>query len=133
MSDENDWDPAPLARHLLRNAQTGELGWLVRRNGATCVKLDNPRQDVTRRYVESEWTPEVVQRPLAPIHAAMVAFEADKSLCKQLGLHAHAKRSWDKLRDGERQLFMTNGPKAPPARAALYASVMAAMSHFVRA
>src|SRR6476646_6409785 len=133
MDDAADWDPpSPAHRELYRSAQTGELGYLVRRGGLSMMRLDNPRQEVLRRYAPGEWLAEVVQRPLAAIHAARVAFEADRALCRELGLHAHAKREWGKLRDGERQMYMTNGPRTPPARVALYASVMAAMAHFVR-
>lgn len=132
-TDEPNWDPAtPAARQLVRSAQTGELGYLVRRGGASMVRLDNPNQEVLRRYTQADWLPEDTQRPLAPLHAARIAFEADKALCRELGMRAHSMRDWGKLRDGERQMFTTSGPKSPPARVTLYKSVMAAMKNFVR-
>jgi hypothetical protein len=131
---EADWDPkTEAARQLVRSAQTGELGYLVRRGGASMVKLDRPNSpEILRRYTPGDWLPEDTQRPLAALHAARIAFEADKALCRELGMRAHSMRDWAKLRDGERQLFTTTGPKSPPARAVLYASIMAAMKNFVR-
>lgn len=131
-AEEPDWDPPKQSRVYLRNAQTGELGWLVRRGGKSVVKLDRANQEVTKRYVAAEWTAEETQRPLAPIHAARIAFEADRALCRDIGLPLHAKREWGSLRDGERQLFISKGPKEPPARVQLYAAIMAAMAPYVR-
>lgn len=132
LEQEPDWDPPKGARVFLRNAQTGELGWLARRGGKSVVKLDRANQEVTRRYVQSEWVAEETQRPLAPIHAARIAFEADRALCREIGLPLHAKREWGGLRDGERQLFMKAGPKGQPAREQLFAAVMGAMAPYVR-
>lgn len=133
-NEDADWDPAtPAARQLVRSAQTGELGYLVRRGGASMVRLDNPRQEVLRRYTPGDWLPEDTQRPLAPLHAARIAFEADKALCRELGMRAHSMRDWAKLRDGERHLFTTTGPKSPPSRVVLYGAIMSAMKEFVRA
>lgn len=131
--DDADWDPpSPAARQLVRSAQTGELGYLVRRGGASMVKLDNPNQEILRRYTPADWLAEDTQRPLALIHVARYAFEADKLLCRDLGMVQHSLRSWDKLREGERQMFLKEGPKKPPARAVLYRSIMTAMKEFVR-
>jgi hypothetical protein len=130
--DAQDWEPAKAARVYLRNVQTGELGWLVRRGGEPCVKLDRANQDITRKYVKSEWQAEEAQRPLAAIHAARVAFEADKALCREIGLPAHAKRDWHALRDGERQMFCGKGPKEPAIRVQLFNAIMGAMGNHVR-
>jgi hypothetical protein len=127
-----DWDPPAGGREHVRNTQTGELGWFVRRSGKQVVRLDRPNQEVTRRYVESEWVAEDVSRPLAPIHIARVAFAADCELCRALGLPLHAKREWGKLSEGERKMFIEKGPERPAARAALFKSIMAGVSGFVR-
>lgn len=127
-----DWDPPKASRVYLRNVQTGELGWLVRRGGKSVVKLDRANQEVTRRYLQSEWQAEAAQRPLAPIHAARIAFEADRALCRDIGLPLHAKRDWGGLRDGERQLFIKNGPKEPLVRKQLFEAIMSAMKPYVR-
>ncbi len=132
MSDEADWDPPKATRTYLRHAQTGELGWLVRRGGVSVVKLDRPNQEITKRYVQSDWVAEETQRPLAPIHAARIAFEADRELCRVIGLPLHAKRTWGELREGERQLFLKAGPKDPPARVQLFAAIQGAMAPYVR-
>jgi hypothetical protein len=63
-----------------------------------------------RAWVPGNWTPEVVRRELSKFAIARVAFEADKALCKELGLHGVARRIWDKLTDAQRQAFVKDGP-----------------------
>jgi hypothetical protein len=131
-TQDADWDPRKEQREYVRNAQTGDLGWIVRRSGKPMVKLDRPNQEILRRYIPSEWVPEETQRPLAQIHAARVAFAADCELCRALGLPLHAKRKWAELSEGERAMFTKNGPEKPQARQVLFKSVMDGMSGFVR-
>lgn len=110
LDPEKHSDPKPSERSYVRHAQNGELGYLVEREGRQTVKLDNAGQEILRPYVPGDWVPETVRRQLMPMAVARVAFEADKALCRELGLHQLAIRSWDKLKDGQRQDFAARGP-----------------------
>lgn len=128
-----DWEPARSERTWLRSANSGELGWLVKRSGRRMVRLDrNPQVEELRAYHEGEWFPEEVQRPLLPLHVESIAFEADKALCSALGMHLEARRDWRKMTEAQRQEWAANGPKRHPARLALYSSIRAAMKEYVK-
>lgn len=105
-----DWEPAPKERQFVRHVDTGELGYLVRRQGQQKVRLHNEGQEILRAWVPGNWTPEVVRRELSKFAIARVAFEADKALCKELGLHGVARRIWDKLTEAQRMAFVKDGP-----------------------
>jgi hypothetical protein len=127
-----DYDPLPSARKLVRHRQSGDLGYLVKRSGKLMVRLDRPAQEILRKYSTDEWADEEQVLPLAKIHAARVAFEADKALCGALSMHKEARREWMKLPELERHRWMSVGPAAPLSRSALYRSVMAALAPYVR-
>lgn len=129
-----DWDPAKGFEELVRNARTGELGWLVRRSGQSMVRLDRPNQEILSRYVASDWLPEAPQRPLARAQLARVAFEADRELCRSLGAHAHALRTWQRMDDHARKVWTEKGPseKSGP-RVALYKAIMEGLEPYTRA
>lgn len=117
MADEMpaEWTPAPRERQYFRHVESGELGYLVRRQGQQKVKLHNEGQESLRAWVPGNWTAEVVRRELSKFAIARVAFEADKVLCRELGLHGIARRIWDKLTDAQRQAFAKDGPTGPQA------------------
>lgn len=128
-----DWDPpTPLHRELVRDAKTGELGYFVRRSGKAMVRLDRANQDIVKRYIESEWLPEVTQRPLSKEHAARAAFEADKILCRALNMPGHAMLRWETMDEAKRVLWRTTGPTTPAARVALFKAVTGALEPFTR-
>lgn len=127
-----DYEPKVGARKLVRDKLTGDLGYLVKRSGKLMVRLDRPNQEILKRYSEDGWQDEETQRPLAPIHAAKVAFEADRALCAALSMHEHAKKDWSKLSDGERHKWLSQGPVAPLERTALYRAVMDILKPFTR-
>lgn len=127
-----NYDPPADQRELVRNGW-GELGWLVRRDGKSMVKLDRPNQDIVKPYVASEWLPEVPQRPLARQQLARVAFEADRELCRSLGAFAHAMRTWQRLNEHERKEWTEKGPKeAAGPRVTLYKSIMLGLEPYTR-
>jgi hypothetical protein len=130
--EELNWDPAKAQREYVRNVTTGELGWFVRRDGKRMVKLDRPNQEILRRHIENEWVEEDPSRPMSDIHVSRIAFEADRELCRTLGLHLHAKREWAKLTEPERKMFLGDGPKEPPARVALFKAIKAGIGGFVK-
>ena len=127
-----DYDPLPGSRKLVRHTLTGQLGYLVKRSGKLMVREDRPQQEILRKYSPEEWVDEEQVLPLAKIHAARVAFEADKALCSALSMHQHARKEWMKLSEQERHRWMATGPVEPLSRSALYRSVMAALAPYVR-
>lgn len=127
-----DYEPKPSSRKLVRSKATGDLGYLVKRSGKLMVKLDRPAQEILRPYSEAEWLDEDAQLPLSKHAVASVQFEADRTLCKALGMHDHARKTWDRLTDTERQKWMSVGPAAPTERTALYRKVKEALEPFTR-
>lgn len=109
--EPENWDPpTPRERQYVRHVETGELGYLVRRQGQQKVRLHNDGQEILRAWVPGNWTAEVVRRELSKFAVARVAFEADKALCKELGLHGVTRRVWDKLTEAQRLAFIKDGP-----------------------
>jgi hypothetical protein len=127
-----DYDPLPSARKLVRHRQSGDLGYLVKRSGKLMVRLDRPAQEILRKYGTDEWADEEQVLPLAKIHAARVAFEADKALCGALSMHQHSRKEWMKLSEQERHRWMATGPVEPLSRTALYRAVMDVLKPYVR-
>jgi hypothetical protein len=126
------YDPPEAQRELVRNGW-GELGWLVRRDGKSMVRLDRPNQEILKPYVASEWLPEVPMRPLARQQLARVAFEADRELCRGLGAFAHAMRTWQRLSELERKQWTERGPKEKSGpRATLYKAIMGGLEPYTR-
>lgn len=127
-----EWNPPKGHEELVRNTRTGELGWLVRRSGQSMVRLDRPNQEILHRYVESDWLPEVPRRPLARAHLARVALEADRELCRALGNHDGALRTWQRMDEYARKKWVEKGPAGNSARMALYAAIMGALEPYTR-
>lgn len=127
-----DWDPKPAARKLVRNKQTGDLGYLVKRSGKIVVRLDRPNQEILRPYSVGEWQDEDTQRPLATIHVARVAFEADRALLAVLGDHSRASKTWTQLTDSERVRWLNGGPTDRTERSAVYRAILGALEPFTR-
>lgn len=126
-----DWDPKEVERELVRHRVTGDLGYLVKRSGKVMVRLDRPAQEILRKH-DADWIEEERQLPLAQIHVARVAFEADRALCAALSMHEHARKTWNQLSDPERHAWIAKGPVAPIERRALYRHVREALEPFTR-
>lgn len=121
------WDPPEHERQYFRSAQTGDRGWLVRRDGKDYMKLDRKAEVIERLYREGEWIEEAPEMAdFTAIQIAMVTFEADKALCKQLGDTKKARREWLNLLDEQRIQWMNDGPQEP-RRKRLYQAVKKAM------
>lgn len=111
-------------RRYYRSSSDGELGWLVEKNGVQYVKLNRPNEELLRPWANgSNWVPEVEHRPISQAQLALVCFEADKALCRSLGLHDPARKEWLSLSDRERIAWMEKGPKQNPIRAALWTAI----------
>lgn len=114
------WDPEVWQRIYVRNSSTGDLGWLVRREGQDKVRLDRSQQEILVEYQEHLWTHERTYRPISRVQVVQVAFEADRVLLKSLGEHDKARKSWHELSEKQRKAWIEEGPKNPPKRAELY-------------
>jgi hypothetical protein len=111
MAEPLDYDPPAQSREWFRHARDGQLGWKVRRDGRDCIKLDRVAQEIIQPFRDGDWIAEVEHRPLNKWQIFKVAFEADKELCRVLGLIHESKREWLNLRDEERQDWMDWGPE----------------------
>ncbi len=120
---EADWDPELGAREWFTHRYTGDRGFRVRRAGKDVIRLDRPADPFAIRPLTEEWLKDEGWRPLTVGQRAQVAFDADRSLCRSLGLHAEAKKTWNDLSDSERIRWTERGP-TDPTRAGLYAVIM---------
>ena len=125
LGDGRTWDPEPNERTYYRSQGSADRGWLVRRDGIDCIRLDRPMQDISRPYKAHEWLPEKEQHPLAPIAKAKIAFALDHELCQAIGLIKNSRKGWLDLTDDKKVEFMERGPAAgPDIRLKMYALVM---------
>lgn len=124
------WDPADHERTFYRHATTGDLGWMVRREGRDCIRLDRPAQEISRPYRESEWIAEREHRPLTKLQLVQIAFEADKRLCFFLGKHDLARREWLSMKDEQRIAWADKGPPAGGGRPELFAAILKVLERY---
>jgi hypothetical protein len=118
-----NWDPQPNERQYYRSAETGDLGWLVRRDGKDRVRLDRAMQEITLPFTPDRWIEEREWKPFSRLSIDRLLFEADKQLCHLLGLHMEAKRDWLSLSEEKRIEWMKTGPGPGGLRAELYLAV----------
>lgn len=128
----SEWDPAESERIWYRDIQKGDLGYLVRRNGKTMVRLDRPMEDLVRPFRKNVWQADKEHRPITRHQVAKVAFEADKALCKVLGLHDKARREWQDLPEDMRIAWVEKGPEDRLERTRVYRGMMAALSPYMK-
>lgn len=128
---EVEQDPTPDRRVYYRNNTSGDRGWMVKRYGADHVKMDRgPGSDETRPFRHEEWTLEETKRGMNAHEIAQVAFEADKRLCRALGLFKASKVDWLNLHDAERLRWVGKGPEAgsDPRRKRLWVAIVKALT-----
>lgn len=124
------WDPAEHERTYYSHMTTGDLGWMVRREGRDCIRLDRPAQEIVRVYKEDEWRPEREHRQLNRYQLVQIAFEADKKLCFFLGKHEVARKEWLSMRDEQRITWAQNGPGAGSGRPELFQAIMKCLERY---
>lgn len=125
--ESGDWDPKPSERRYYRNARTGDLGYLVERDGKDVIRYDRPNEEILRPYRQDEWIVEREHRKLTAAQIAHVAFEADKKLCLFIGLPNQANREWLSMKDEERIRWIKDGPSSGLARMHLFGAIKFAL------
>jgi hypothetical protein len=92
-----------------RHDRTGQRGYLVETADGPRIRIDNPAVEITRPLGDG-WEEEADLPPINERQIRMVAFEADRALCRVMGLHREAKREWIDLKDEERIKWNSEGP-----------------------
>ncbi len=98
------------SKRFVRNRATGELGYVIERDGDTFVRLERSGPVVEQPYSESAWMDEKVRAPLNRQQVGKLMHDFDRLLCKALGKAHEAKREWIELREEEREEWMSYGP-----------------------
>lgn len=130
-STPDDWDPEPGKRIYVRSMESGDLGWIVRRRGVDCVRLDRPNQEIVRVF-DSNWVVQHDHRPISHAQIVMLAYEADRALLRLLGDHVKSKKNWGDLTEKQRVAWIDVGPSNPPIRAILYRTIVDSMTEHLR-
>ena len=115
----------PDERLWYRNRRTGDLGYLEERDGKTVIHLDRIGDDDAniRPFVESDWQPEEIRRPLTCHQVAILTWESDKNLCRMLGRGHESRKEWLSLSDADRMQWMSFGPEDGGIRDRLYDAI----------
>ena len=126
------WDPPERERTWYRARDSGQLGWLVIRDGKSRIRLDRFHEEIIRNFDENEWIAEIEHRPITRIQVSQLAYEADVKLCMMLG--DYSKRSaWQNLHEDVRIRWVEKGPPAKPAvRQDLFRGIMGALERVSR-
>lgn len=128
---ELDWDPELGMREWYTHRSTGDRGFMVRRGGKEMIRLDRPMDPHAVRPMSADWLRDEGWRPITVHQRAQVAFEADRALCRALGMHEDAKKNWNELSDGARMRWTTTGPLEEP-RAGLWEAIMEELRDLAR-
>ena len=109
-------------RLYYRHTRDGTLGYLVQKDGRDFIAFDRAGEPVLKVFKHTDWIAEAEPRPLSDIAVTRIAFEADRELCRALGMPQ--QKLWLNLHDDERIAFMQNGPSGA-VRQGLYLVVAA--------
>jgi hypothetical protein len=124
------FDPLPTDRRYMRHRATGDLGWLVRRQGEDHVKYDRGGVDqtvVAKRDAKgefTEWSDVAAPAPVNTFQIAMVAYEVNRMLDRYLG-NVSPKKPWIDLDEDKRHAWLNDGPQMPGIRNEMYEAIMA--------
>lgn len=116
------WDPKPDERTYYRSTGDGQRGYLVRREGKDCIRLDRPMEELIRP-LDGMWQKDAEVYPVSPHQAAKIAFVADCALCSVIGEHVAAKREWLNMSEKKRIEFMQEGPGDDSVRDELFFAI----------
>jgi hypothetical protein len=118
-----NWDPPPKDRTWYRCRKTGELAYLVTRDGRNMIRLNRP-EEIVRGFLEADWIPEVEHRPITRAAVTALAYDADLKLCTLLG-DFRKRPAWINLHEDVRVRWAQEGPPSkPPLRKDLFDSIM---------
>lgn len=118
------WDPTPAERRYFRHTSTGDLGYVVRREGKDCIRLDREMQEIIQPFRDGQWVEEREFKPFTLHQVAQLAFAADCALCRMMGKHKEAKAEYMTLPEKVRIDFMQNGPGEGGLRSELFKAIM---------
>lgn len=119
---KDNWDPKPDQRKYYRASADGQRGYLVRRDGKDCIRLDRPMEELITP-LDGSWILDAKLHVMSPHAAAKIAFIADQALCRATGEYG-SKTEWIDLHDRERIRFMKDGPDVGGFRDEFYKGVM---------
>lgn len=131
MTTASNWDPSPQEREWYREVMTGDLGYLVRRDGVDRIKLDRTQEEIIRPFRPGEWTPEKEHRPMTVAQVAEICFLADRRLIT-FTHNPGLKKAWHDLKEEEKIAWMDKGPTKDPMRKALYQGITEALRPYFR-
>lgn len=126
----DDFDPPAHERVHVTHKTSGDLGWLVRRDGVQMVRLDRGPVEELREYRPEQWAEKADVRPMSVASMVQVAFRADQQFLKAMGKHdPKLHKDWLDLPDEKRKAWLTVGPTKDPNRRALYQAIIGALQH----
>lgn len=127
-NSEEVLDPPPGKREYYIHLETGDRGYLVTRDNKPAIKWDRAMAKDTTHELH-KWKKMVDEVPLFSLHQiAMVAFVADKEICRAMGQVDIAQRQWVDLSEKQRRDWMQDGPKAKTGpRRVVYQAIVAAL------
>ena len=117
-------------RQWYTHRQTGDLGWVVQRDGRQMIHLDRKDQggfEELRPFDENSWEKKVEPKALIRNQAAQIAWAADRQLMQFLGKPQEAKMKWLELPEQKRIGWVDRGPGTRGARQRLYDAIMASL------
>ncbi len=117
-------------RTWFRHARTGDRGYLVVKDGKQFIRLDRPMEELLHPFRPDQgiWNPDNETRPFSKFQLAQVAFEADRQLCRMLGMHSTADRTWLAMKEQDRLKFIDKGPQGPDVRRDVYQAIMGVLA-----
>lgn len=121
-------------RRWFRHHQTGDLGFLIEKDGKPFIRLDRSGQAIDKPYSEdsNRWVEESLDRPFTLAQVSKVAFALDVAVCELIGLHVESKRQWIGLKDHERIAFIQDGPQGPPLRREMWQRAMEVLKRLAK-
>lgn len=130
-SRPDNWEPEEKDRVHYRHLQTGDLGYLVRRDGRSVIRLDRSQEEILKPFSKVNWALDNEHRPMSKHQVTRIAFAADKALCACIGLHDKARKEFEDLTEGERIRWAEKGPTGKIERMRMYRAVHKALEPFV--